>query len=272
MQDWICETCGVQYPDADEPPAHCPICEDPRQYVGPNGQVWTSMASLIASGHHNEWREEEPNCWSLHTQPQFAIGQRAYLIRTPQGNILWDCVTLLEDATREAVRQQGGLRAIAISHPHYYSALEPWSRAFGDVPVYIHEAERKWVQRGADRVRFWNGETLDLGDGLTLIRSGGHFDGYQVLHWPAGAEGRGVLFAGDQPQVGSDLRWVSFMYSYPNLIPFDAATIEQITASLKPWTYDRIYGAFGRNVLEDAEGVVARSKERYLKAIGALGG
>lgn len=56
------------------------------------------------------------------TEPSFAIGQRALLVRTPQGNVLWDSITLIDDATVDAVRKLGGIRAIAISHPHYYSS------------------------------------------------------------------------------------------------------------------------------------------------------
>ncbi|HAX23411.1 MAG TPA: MBL fold metallo-hydrolase, partial [Chloroflexi bacterium] len=38
MEQYICVTCGTQYPEAEQPPAGCPICLDDRQYVNPNGQ------------------------------------------------------------------------------------------------------------------------------------------------------------------------------------------------------------------------------------------
>ena len=63
------------------------------------------------------------------------------------------------------------------------------------------------------------GETNDLGGGLTLIRCGGHYEGGQVLHW---ARRGGALLSGDIVQVIPDRRYVSFMYSYPNLIPLAA--------------------------------------------------
>ncbi|MGC4006303.1 MAG: hypothetical protein QM811_25560 [Pirellulales bacterium] len=121
-----------------------------------------------------------------------------------------------------------------------------WSRAFGDAPIHIHEDDRRWVMRPDPCVTFWSGETHALRGDLRLIRSGGHFAGYQVLHWPRGAAGKGVLLAGDQPQICMDPKQVSFMWSYPNFIPLNAAAIQCVVKSLEPLAYDRIYGAFSR--------------------------
>src|SRR3546814_11564343 len=81
------------------------------------------------------------------TEPGFAIGQRALLVRSPGGNLLWDCIALVDDDTVARVREAGGIRAIAISHPHYYSGMVEWSRAFGDVPPLLHAADREWWTR-----------------------------------------------------------------------------------------------------------------------------
>jgi hypothetical protein len=266
---WICVTCGVEYPPAAAPPVYCPICEDERQYVGANGQEWTTLDRLRAS-HRNEIESEEEGVWWIHTTPDFAIGQRAYLVRTGEGNLLWDCVTLIDADTIDWVRQRGGIRAIAVSHPHYYSTMVEWSQAFGGCPIWIHDDDRKWVVRPGDSVAFWTGEMHQLFGDLRLVRCGGHFTGYQVLHWSHGCSGKGVLFAGDQPQVCMDRRWVTFMYSYPNWIPFDADTVTNVTRALDSLRFDRLYGAFGRHVLQDAKATIARSRERYLRAIGVL--
>ena len=185
-------------------------------------------------------------------------------------------VALVESAGRkcaflvEAVRGLGGLAAIAISHPHYYSSMVEWSRAFGGVPIYLHAADRQWVMRPDPVIDFWKGGTKELFGGLTLVNTGGHFEGFQVLHWQGGAGGKGVLLSGDQPQVCRDRRWVSFMYSYPNLIPLPAKANRRIDKALKPLEYERLYGAFpGLTVAKDAKGAVGRSAARYLKAIGA---
>jgi hypothetical protein len=266
---WICVTCGVEYPPSDAAPAQCPICADERQYVGLSGQRWTTLDEMRTS-HRNDMGGEEDGVWWIRSTPSFAIGQRAYLVQTSEGNLLWDCITLMDDATIRWVREHGGVRAIAISHPHYYSAMIEWSHAFGDCPIWLHEDDRGWVVRPGDAVRHWTGEAQSLFGGLTLVRCGGHFDGYQVLHWPAGAGGKGVIFAGDQPQVCMDRRWVTFMYSYPNWIPFDAKTVTAITQKLEPLPFDRLYGAFGRNLPQDAKATIQRSRDRYLEAIGAV--
>jgi glyoxylase-like metal-dependent hydrolase (beta-lactamase superfamily II) len=267
VSSFICETCGTQYPPAAQPPAECVICADVRQYVGLLGQKWITVEELRRT-RGNFFDEEEPRLTSFHTQVHFGIGQRAFVLETPRGNVLWDCVSLLDDNTFYNVCGLGGVDAIAISHPHYYTSMVDWSIRFRNVPIYLHEADREWVMRPHPNIKFWSGESMKLFEDLTLIHTPGHFAGYQVLHWPAGADGRGVLLSGDQPQVCSDPRWVSFMYSYPNYIPMGRRAIEDIVARLAPYEFERIYGAFPRrSVKADAKGVLARSVERYLKAI-----
>src|SRR6187402_1445353 len=116
----LCTACGTSYPDAAEPPARCPICDDERQFVPTGGQGWTTRPALAAR-HRNSWQLHRPGLFSIQTEPHFAIGQRAFLLRTPAGNVLWDCLALLDGATEALVRALGGLSAIAISHPHYYT-------------------------------------------------------------------------------------------------------------------------------------------------------
>lgn len=270
MQHHICVACGTQFAASESAPAGCPVCLDERQYVAPGGQAWTTLAALRRT-HRNAVQRIEPELYGIGTEPRFAIGQRALLVRTPGGSVLWDCIALLDDATVDVVRALGGLRAVAVSHPHYYTAMVEWAREFG-CPVLLHAADREWVMRPDPALRFWEGETLGLDDvgaeGLTLVRCGGHFAGGTVLHWPGGAEGRGALLTGDVLQVVPDRRWVSFMRSYPNLIPLDAASVERIVAAVEPFQYDRVYGAWwDLHVEHDAKAAVARSAERYLAAL-----
>jgi hypothetical protein len=266
MTHYICTTCGTQFAATDAPPSSCPICEDERQYIGWKGQQWTTLAAL-QKDCHNVIKPEEPRLTGIGTQPTFAIGQRALLVQTDEGNVLWDCISLLDDPTIAVVRALGGIAAIAISHPHYYSSLVEWSRAF-DAPVYLHTADRQWVMRPDPNIVFWEGETHALPGGLTLICCGGHFDGGTVLHWPAGADGKGVLLSGDILQVVSDRRYVSFMYSYPNLIPLPASKVRQIVARVEAYSYDRIYGAWWERVVATkAKPNVAYSAERYIAAL-----
>src|SRR5215207_5100002 len=139
----ICAACGTQYPAHLAPPAECRICTEERQFVPAAGQRWTSLESLSAS-HSNGFRQHEPDVLSLHTFPSFAIGQRAFLILADAGNVLWDCLALLDEATVTLIRALGGVKAIAISHPHYYTTMRRWSEAFG-APVMLHESDRQWV-------------------------------------------------------------------------------------------------------------------------------
>lgn len=261
--DYICVTCGTQYPASAEPPPGCPICEDDRQYVNPNGQQWTTLEQM--RGHyHNQFTPVEPGVTAILTQPAFAIGQQAHLIETPHGNVLWDCLTFLDETTIAEIERRGGLAAIAISHAHYYSTMGQWSRAFGDVPIYIHASDEPWVMRPSPSIRFFREETVEILPGVTVIRCGGHFPGALVLHWADGAEGRGALFSGDTIQVVADRRFVSFMYSYPNQIPLPAESVQHIVAAVEPYPFERVYGAFGRHVLADGKAAVRRSAERYI--------
>jgi hypothetical protein len=262
---YVCATCGVQHAPSDGPPARCAICVDERQYIGEGGQRWTTLDEL-RTRHRADVREEEPGLTGLGMEPSFAIGQRALLVETPGGNVLWDCIPLLDDDLLEAVRGRGGLSAIAISHPHYYSSLAEWSRAF-DAPVYLHAADREWAVRPDPAIVFWEGDVHELEPGLTLLRLGGHFAGGTVLHWAAGQGGEGVLLSGDIVQVVADRRFVSFMYSYPNLIPLPGRTVEEMVAVLEPYPFARIYGAWYGRVVNDAKDAVRRSAERYVAAL-----
>jgi len=260
-------TCGAQFPASAEPPSACAICEDSRQFVGLDGQQWTTLEKL-AQGHHNVIKQEEPGLYSIHTKPHFAIGQRAFLVQTLQGNVLWDCLALLDQQTVDAIRDLGGIAAIAISHPHYYTTMVEWSLAFDNAPIYLHSADRQWVTRPHSNIQHWTGDSKKLPDDVVLIHAPGHFDGFQVLYWPKGADRRGVLLSGDQPQVCMDTRWVSFMYSYPNYIPLGAKAIGEIVARLEPYNFDRIYGAFPqRTVIADAKQTMRRSAQRFMDAI-----
>jgi glyoxylase-like metal-dependent hydrolase (beta-lactamase superfamily II) len=267
MPNFICTTCGTQYAEGDQPPAACAICQDERQYVKATGQQWTTLERLRLT-NRNSLKYEETGLIGVGVEPHFAIGQRALFVRTPNANVLWDCLPLLDGAVVEAFRALGGLSAVAISHPHYYSSMVEWSRAFGGVPVYLHAADRRWVMRPDPAIVYWEGETRPLAEGLTLIRCGGHFDGGTVLHWAGGAGGRGALLTGDILQVVPDRKHVSFMYSYPNHVPLPAAAVRRIVQAVEPFEYDRVYGAFWDMVIaSDGLAAVRRSAERYVRAV-----
>ncbi|TWV58021.1 MBL fold metallo-hydrolase [Streptomyces misionensis] len=258
----ICRTCAVQYA---EPREDCPVCLDERQYVGWDGQQWTSLAELRAEGHRGRLEEEGPGVIGVGTEPAVGIGQRALLIRSPAGNVLWDCLGYLDDELAAEVERLGGISAIAVSHPHFYGTMTEWGRAF-DAPVYVHAADREWVPRPDGVVEYWSGDTHRIADGLTLINAGTHFAGGTVLHWADDPDGRGALFSGDIFMVVADRRWVSFMYSIPNFVPERPRTIRRALALVEPFEFARVYGAFwGRVVTHGGSEAVRRSAERYLR-------
>ncbi len=146
-----------------------------------------------------------------------------------------------------------------------------WSSALGDVPILLHAADREWIVRPDSRIELWDGETHALPGGLTLLRLGGHFAGGTVLHWPAGASGRGALLSGDIVQVLAHRRSVTFMWSYPNMLPLPAREVERIAAVLEPWEFGRIWGAWNRVIHADAKAVLHESAARYVRALAVRG-
>ena len=269
MTAFVCVTCGTQFTESEAEPAACPICEDERQFVPPSGQAWTTLEELRRD--RSNLLQEEGELVGIGTDPAFAIGQRALLVPHGERTLMWDCITLLGDDGAAEVERRGGLSGIAISHPHYYSGMVEWAHRFG-CPIHLHEDDAEWIMRPDPAVELWSGETLDLGDGLTLIRCGGHFAGGTVLHWPGGAAGAGVLLTGDIVQVIPDRRFVGFMYSYPNLVPLPDAAVRAIAAKLEPLTFEQIYGAWWGTMIPDGHAAVQRSAERYARALyGELG-
>lgn len=262
MPEWICETCGVEYEDQPDPPPSCPICEDERQWVPPSGQRWTTRAQLQRE-HRHELREEEPGLVGIGIEPRFGIGQRALLVQTDAGNVLWDCVALVDDESAAQVEALGGLSAIAFSHPHFFGSAVSWSRHFGDATIWVPEADRTWFPRSSASVRLWQ-DRVELAPGTTLVQTGGHFPGSAVLRWEAGARGQGVLLVGDTLQVVPDAGWLSIMWSYPNLIPLPPAVVEAVEARVLELSFDRLYGGWwDRVIATGAKDAVVRSLQRY---------
>ncbi len=158
MENFICVQCGTQFSETAKPPLSCPICEDERQFVRHGGQEWTTLKRLTAD-HQNRFEEEARHLLGIGTEPEFAIGQRALLVQSPAGNLLWDCITLLDDRNN-----RGGQRARR--HPRdrdiasaLLSSMVEWSERF-DAQIFLHSADREWVDAQKPRIQFWEGTTL----------------------------------------------------------------------------------------------------------------
>jgi hypothetical protein len=263
MPAWICATCANQTAEAPEPPRVCRICSDERQYIGRGGQRWTTLEELRRSGHRSDIREVEPGLLGIGVQPAFGIGQRALLVATDAGQVLWDPPGFIDEAAIGAVRGRGPLLAVTASHPHFYGVAVEWARAFPEAEVLLPAADAHWLMRPDPAVRHWT-ESIEVAPGVRLVQCGGHFAGSAVLHWEGGAEGRGVLLTGDTLPVVADRRYVSFMRSYPNYVPLPAPAVRRIVDRVSPLTFDRIYDGWWNSVLEtDAHAAVLRSADRY---------
>ena len=267
MTPYICETCGTEFPESARPPDSCPVCADERQYVGWEGQRWLTHAEL--SGDHRNRIEMDAGLLGIGVTPGFAIDQRALIIPSDAGNVMWEAVSLVTEAAVAAIRERGKVAAIALSHPHFYSSMVRWSEALGSIPIYVHSADREWVRRSCQQVRLWEGERLALCPTMTLIHCAGHFPGSTVLHWSEGVRGGGALFPGDALQVVSDRRHVSFMYSYPNLIPLSPVVVHRMAGVLGDLEYEDVYGfTWRRNIIGGGKAAVEESFARYLSAVG----
>lgn len=255
---WICRTCAVE--SALQPDV-CPVCADERQWVPLTGQVWTTLEELQAEGHRAEVRELEPDLYGLTATPGVGIAQESKVLRTPAGMLLWDPLGYVDDAAVAAVQELGEVVAVAASHPHMFGVQVEWARALGGVPVLVSAADASWVQRPDPVIETWEGEREVL-PGVVLSQPGGHFPGSAVVHWAAGADGRGVLLSGDTIFANPD-RTASFMRSYPNRIPLSGAVALRVAEHVARRPFDRLYNNFDGVIPADALGVVRRSAERH---------
>ena len=264
---WICPACGANYPPSAEPPPCCPLCEDERQWVPPTGQRWKTMRELEHAGYRTETRELEPGLLGIGVQPSdVGVGQRGLLVCTPAGNLLWDPPPFIDQDAIDAVRLTGGLASVSSSHPHMYGAIVEWSHAF-DAEILMPEVDLPWLMRPDPAVRNWSG-SLEALPGVTLVQCGGHFPGSSVVHWAAGAAGRGAIFVGDTLFVTSGADRVSFIWSAPNRLPLPEREVRGIVAALAPYSFDRIYGGWWDPVIDhDAHQIVERSAERYIEIL-----
>ena len=257
---WLCRTCGVEHASAGEV---CAICADERQWVPREGQQWAALDELAAQGMRSQVEVLEEGLLAVGATPRCGIGQQAKLVCTPGGNLLWDPSGFLDDAAVAAVAAHGRVIGIAASHPHMFGAQVEWSRRLGGVPVYVNAADAGWVMRPDPVIQHWS-DTLALTESLRLVRIGGHFPGSAVACWADGADGRGVLLTGDTVFPNPDRATVSFMRSYPNLIPLSGAVVGRMADTLAALTFDRVYGLFTNAIDADAHQSVQRSAQRYI--------
>lgn len=258
----VCTACGTQYAEDFNKNNNCPICEDERQYVPEKGQGWSNLNELTAN-FGLTIRQLNDNLYELKMVPSFGIGQRAFLLLSPNGNVLWDCITLLNESAIAFIRAKGGLKAIAFSHPHYYSTMNDWASVF-NCEIYIHAKDEQWVYYKTNHLKLWEGEQHMLWDGLTLHNIGGHFPGSSILHIPAFTP-KGTILCGDTFYISPNKKHFSFMYSYPNRIPLPITEVKRIRERMHRIDFDTIHGFYDyQNIYTDAKKILETSFNKYI--------
>ncbi|KAH6692703.1 metallo-beta-lactamase superfamily protein [Plectosphaerella plurivora] len=273
----ICGTCGAQHDSMSG--KTCKICDDPRQFVPPEGQWFTTLRAMRDSGKYKNVFKPDPfhsGVVAIATEPLFAIGQNAFLLRDPEaGNILWDCITYIDDDTVRRIKDLGGIDAIVVSHPHFFSAALEWADAFG-CRVYISAEDGEWLRRRGPAHELWEGPTLELlGGKFVAIKVGGHFPGSAVMLWKNErkiftADSIAVIPSGENPIGRREGRnSFAFMWSYPNMIPLTPEAVHGIWKAMAPFEFDDAHGAFfGRVVRGDARKRLLESAQMIVEKTG----
>jgi hypothetical protein len=257
----ICTACGTQFPDTLQHIELCPICTDDRQAVPEKGQSWTSLSDL-QENYSVIVKQLKENLYELKMAPSFAIRQRALLVITPGGNILWDCIALINEPTIEFIKSKGGLKAIAFSHPHYYTTMNEWAAIF-DCPIYIHQKDEQWIFNKGEHVRLWSDTEKELWDAIKLINVGGHFPGSSILHVPFLSK-EGSILCGDTFYISPSKKHAAVMYSYPNRIPLPVAEVHRIKKQVAAISFDTLHGFYDyQNIYGDAKQIIEHSLDKY---------
>ncbi|MEO6721225.1 MAG: MBL fold metallo-hydrolase [Ferruginibacter sp.] len=256
----ICITCGTYYPAAQTPEL-CITCLDERQYIPVTGQGWTTPEELKRK-HSVKFNKLQDNLYELEINPMFAIGQRALLVLSPNGNVLWDCIPLLDELTIDFIRSKGGLKAIGFSHPHYYSNMNEWAEIF-DCPVYIHESDGGCIVDKGSHIQLWPGDEIHLWDNIRIINIGGHFSGSSILHVPSLSK-EGAIICGDTLFLSPGKKHFSVMYSYPNRMPLPLHEMQRVKQRFDSISFDAFYGYQNiQNLRENVKEIFAVSMSRY---------
>lgn len=257
----ICTTCGTQMTLGFDKNSNCPICSEERQYIPDRGQTWTTHQKL-QSNHIVKNLQLSENLYEFTIDSTFGIGQRALMVISDEGNILWDCIPLLNEKVIEFIKAKGGLKAIAFSHPHFYSNMNDWADVF-DCPILIHKNDAEHIMVKGKHLNLWEGDELELWDGMKLFLIGGHFAGSSILHVPYLSKG-GSIICGDTLFLSPNKQHFSVVWSSPNRMPLPLIEIRRIQARLEGIPFDAFYGYIGiQNLTENVKEILRKSFVRY---------
>ena len=191
LQFFACEHCGFW--QRHFAPAACPVCEDFRHPLPPDGWRF-APADVIAARVRCRVTEPLPGLVVIEAPGAPGIGQSGYLLRTSHGNVAFEGAAWYDDDALDAIAALGGVRWIAASHAHVYGALWRVAERFG-AEVVLHRDDLAFSQ--ALPVTWAFDDKAELAPGVRLLHTGGHMAGHVVLHWDDPARGRRLLCCGD---------------------------------------------------------------------------
>lgn len=253
----VCFTCGTKYPK-DYKGDTCFICQDDRQYVPLEGQKWTSTRQLKGK-YSIKITQLKPKLFEFIVEPSFAIGQRALFVISESGNFMWDCIPLIDDQLIQFIKEKGGIRAIGISHPHYYSNMAEWCKTFR-CRVYLSKVDKKYVVNPFSKIIYWDNDEIKLWDDIKIIKISGHFPGSSILFVPFLSD-KGTVFCSDTFYLSPNLKHFSIMYSYPNRIPLPIKEVQNIQKLIEELDFDEVYGFWSH------QNLTQKPKESLLKSL-----
>ena len=196
---YACTNCGHWQRWPAPGPLTCPVCADVRNALPEHGfEFLTSkeVDELVVS----DWGPSAvPGITGFGCTPRFGLDSRGWVVETDAGLVGFEAAPWYDAGALAELRRMagglGGLDVLASSHVHGYGALWQLQQELEPATVAIGVRDLTWTK--AFRVTWPVDETLELAPGLTMHRTGGHFDGHSVLH----DSRRGVLFCGDALKV-----------------------------------------------------------------------
>lgn len=192
---YVCTNCGFWQKRFGRP-FSCPVCEDFRHVLPAGGFEMLDLEEALR-GARCTWEEVEAGVWRYGLAEPLGISPNGYVVVRPGGNVAFEAPPLLDEGALEHIASLGGVAYASASHPHTYGALWQIAERFGP-GVAIQRGDLGWARAFGVTLPF--DDRLDLPGGLTLLHTGGHFDGHSVLH--DGANGR--LFIGDAVKLELD--------------------------------------------------------------------
>ena len=193
LSPYACSNCGHWQFHFAVPP-HCPICTDVRNDLPEDGWDFRPPASLDLRHH---WRTLPGGLHEFWSTPRFGLDSHGWVLETAIGNVAFEAAPFYDQASLDHLASIGGIAVLAASHPHGYGALWQLQQRF-ECPVLIQKLDLPWTK--AFRVTTPYDERHEIAPGLTLYRTGGHYDGHAILHDAA----RGALFVGDALKLDLD--------------------------------------------------------------------